>query len=148
MRDLTQKAYLLLLRLSGTYTVAFSILFFAGLPKAFDRDASVLIPSILVLGITSAALTLAVPKWTPSSLSHPKTGIHLLQNAFSLAIATIAFALMPMTALIIWEISEPLSKNLSVLLGVITLALMGLCWWLALALAIWPRPEETSGAIA
>ncbi|WP_299935263.1 hypothetical protein [uncultured Pelagimonas sp.] len=148
MRDLAQKTYLLLLRLSGSYTLAFSCLYVAALPRAFDRDASVLIPSILVLGIASAALTLAVPKWTPSSLSHPNSGIHLLQNAFGLAIATIAFALMPMTALIIWDISEPLSKNLSVLLGLIAFGLMGLCWWLALALAIWPRPEDASGAMA
>lgn len=86
----------------------------------------------------------ATPKW----ISNPNGLRHLFANAVILILLPVSFCMPPIFLVMSLGLEQPMATDLIWLSAGPPIIGLGLCWWLALGLALLPRPEDTSGAFA
>lgn len=146
MRDAVQTFYLFLLRAVGATVLAFVILSILG---AMGSDLPGLrhpLP-IAATGLSLVlALTFMLPRMTPPVIAQPHGLRSGLVTAALFALAPFIFMIPVMGAVVIFEVTEPLSRQLAVSGAGIVFAASALLWWLAIILSIWqpPHPPQTA----
>ena len=146
MRRMLATCYLTLLRLTGIYGAFAVLAFFVAVPGMMARGQFAALPAVIAGVGMLVAVTLARPPLMPAWFARPSRRRHLLPVLLGTGLLPLLFVLPAMGAVIAMQIEEPLSRSLSVMAAAPPFLLLGLCFWMGLALCVWP--DRTGGTPA
>lgn len=147
MRSNIQNIYVLLLKITGMYAFVVTLGFFALFPIALANGRHVVFPAIWALIAAFIAITLARPQLLPQWFARPASPRHLIPVLLGNGLLPLLFVIPAMAAVLALELPEPTSEMLSIAAAVPPFLLLGLAWWLGLALCVWQKPGGTPARV-